>query len=205
MAERIRFPGYSTYAKRDTLSWNEATRIVVEKRLFSPPPRRFFTEEEWPLLKAVCDRIIPQSAADRVPLENFIDQKVAENLGDGYQKAGNPDMQQMWRRGLHALDEEAKVRFGQPFIDLPGGRQDDILHMIQQGDVRSPAWEEVPPNGFFKGRLLHDIVTFYYGHPNGWDEMGFGGPASPRGYVRMGFDRHDPWDAVPAKPLPSDG
>ena len=31
-------------------------------------------------------------------------------------------------------------------------------------------------------------------------EIGFGGPASPRGYVRMNFDRRDPWEAVETKP-----
>ncbi len=199
MAEQVRFPGYSTLAKRDTPSWNEATRIVVNKRINSPPPRRFFTEDEWPLLKVICDRIIPQDTGDRAPIENFIDQKMAENLGDGYQKAGEPGMQQMWRRGLLAIDQEAQLRFGESFLNLPGGRQDDVLHLVQQGNVRAPAWQEVSPKSFFKGRVLHDIVTFYYAQPRGWDEIGFGGPASPRGYVRMGFDRYDPWDAVPAR------
>ena len=40
----------------------------------------------------------------------------------------------------------------------------------------------------------------YYAHPTAWNEIGFGGPASPRGYVRMGFDRRDPWEAAEAKP-----
>jgi hypothetical protein len=43
-------------------------------------------------------------------------------------------------------------------------------------------------------------VTCYYGHPTAWSEIGFGGPASPRGYVRMDFDRRDPWEAAEAKP-----
>ena len=35
----------------------------------------------------------------------------------------------------------------------------------------------------------------YYAHPSAWNEIGFGGPASPRGYVRMDFNRRDPWEA----------
>jgi len=198
MADQVRFPGYNTLDKRNSPSWNEATRFVVEKRLYNPPPRRFFTDEEWPILIAVCDRIIPQTG-ERVPIENFVDQKMTENQGDGYQQASEPSMQEMWRRGLHAIEEEARLRFGESFIDLPGVRQDDVLHMVQRGDVRASEWAEVSAESFFKGRILHDVITYYYAHPKGWDEMGFGGPASPRGYVRMGFDRHDPWDAVPAK------
>ncbi len=194
-----RFPGYSTLAKRDTPSWNDATRKAVGKRVNDPPPRRFFTGEEWPILIALCDRIVPQTATPRVPIENFIDQKMAEDHGDGYREADLPPMQEMWRRGLAALDAEAWLRFREGFASLSGGRQDDLLHAIQQGDVRAPAWAGVPAKSFFKTRVLHDIPTMYYGQPQGWDEMGFGGPASPRGYVRMGFDRYDPWDAVERK------
>ena len=192
-----RFPGYSTLAKRDTPSWNAQTRAVVDKRLNEPPPHRFFTDEEWALLVAICARIIPQpTQRDRnVPIAPFIDRKMAENHGDGFQQEGLPGMQRVWRRGLSAIDAEASLRFGAAFIDLPAGRQDEVLHMVQQGDVRAPAWADLPAQQFFKGRLLIDIVTMYYAHPQAWDEIGFGGPASPRGYVRMGFDRYDPWEA----------
>ena len=53
---------------------------------------------------------------------------------------------------------------------------------------------------FFAKRLLPDIVKAYYSHPTAWSEIGYGGPASPRGYVRMDFDRRDPWEAAEAKP-----
>jgi hypothetical protein len=58
----------------------------------------------------------------------------------------------------------------------------------------------MPPAIFFKKRLLHDIATAYYAHPASWNEIGFGGPASPRGYVRMNYDRRDPWEAAEASP-----
>jgi hypothetical protein len=47
--------------------------------------------------------------------------------------------------------------------------------------------------------MAHDIVVAYYAHPTAWNEIGFGGPASPRGYVRMGFDKRDPWEAAEEK------
>ena len=58
----------------------------------------------------------------------------------------------------------------------------------------------MPPELFFAKRLLHDVVGAYYAHPAAWNEIGFGGPASPRGYVRMNFDRRDPWEAAEARP-----
>jgi hypothetical protein len=45
---------------------------------------------------------------------------------------------------------------------------------------------------------MRDVLHAYYSHPTAWNEIGFGGPASPRGYVRMGYDRRDPWEAVEA-------
>ena len=35
--------------------------------------------------------------------------------------------------------------------------------------------------------------------PTAWNEIGWGGPASPRGYVRMGYDERDPWEAAEAQ------
>jgi hypothetical protein len=58
----------------------------------------------------------------------------------------------------------------------------------------------MPPRAFFRKRLLHDVVGAYYAHPAAWNEIGFGGPASPRGYVRTVYDRRDPWEAVEARP-----
>jgi hypothetical protein len=194
---RARYPGYDVLAKRDTVSWNDATRRAIDERLHDVPPRRFFTEDEWATVWAICDRIVPQRPGPLtpVPIPAFIDRKMHENLGDGMQEAGLPSMQECWRRGLRALDDEARLRFGDRFRDLPVGRQETVLERLQAGDTRSPEWAGMSPAHFFKSRVLHDIVTFYYGHPAGWNEIGFGGPAAPRGYVRMGFNRRDPWEA----------
>ncbi|MGH6677602.1 MAG: gluconate 2-dehydrogenase subunit 3 family protein, partial [Bradyrhizobium sp.] len=39
-----------------------------------------------------------------------------------------------------------------------------------------------------------------YAHPAAWSEIGFGGPASPRGYVRLGANRRDEWEAAEHAP-----
>ena len=48
----------------------------------------------------------------------------------------------------------------------------------------------------FAGKLGVCIATY----PASWNEIGFGGPACRRGYVRRNFDRHDPWEAAEATP-----
>lgn len=71
---------------------------------------------------------------------------------------------------------------------------------MQKGELSDPAWDGLGAKNFFAKRLLSDIPGLYYSHPIAWSEMGFGGPASPRGYVRMGLDRRDPWEAAQATP-----
>lgn len=192
-----RFPDYNVLDKWNTPSWNEQTREVVHARLNRIPQRRFFTPVEWEILEAVCDRIVPQPDRPRspVPIAPFIDRKLHEDTKDGYRYENLPPMQEAWRLGLEAIDDESRLRFDRPFIDLSPRRKDDILRLIQKGDVESAKWRDLPPEKFFTSRLVHDIVTVYYSNPEAWNEIGFGGPASPRGYVRLGLDRHDPWEA----------
>lgn len=45
--------------------------------------------------------------------------------------------------------------------------------------------------------VLPAIVSIYYVHPAGQSEIGYGGPASPRGYVRLEGNRFDGWEAGP--------
>jgi hypothetical protein len=200
MRERFhnRFPTYNVLDKSDTPSWNEATRAVIDKRLNQVPDRRFFTETEWDILKAVCDRLIPQPDRPHnpVPIVPFIDERLHENIGNGYRYEDVPPQRQAWRQGIQAIDEEARARWGSGFCDLPVNQQDAVLRAIQHGDVGASAWQGLPPRRFFKSVLLHEAVGVYYAHPFAWNEIGFGGPASPRGYVRLGSNRRDPWEAV---------
>jgi hypothetical protein len=197
-----RYPGYDVLNKRHTPSWNDKTRAVVDDRLAIDPDRhRFFSDAEWPTLRALCDRIIPQPA-DRTrpaPLAAMIDEKLFGNHADGYRDARLPHMREAWRRGLAAIDAEA-FRLGRRFHELTGEEQDAVLKRVQNGDAHDDTWGDMPPALFFTERVLHDVVNSYYSHPSAWSEIGFGGPASPRGYVRMNFDRRDPWEAAEAKP-----
>lgn len=194
---RTPYAGYDVLRKRDSVSWDDTTREVVRKRLEEVPERSFFTEEEWLTLQAVCDRIVPQpergSAA--VPIAPWIDQKLAQNRGDGYRFADMPPLRETWRLGLAGIDAEARRRFDVSFASTHSTNQDAVLTAIQQGDVEDDIWTRLPPERFFTSVLLKSIVGQYYAHPAAWSETGFGGPASPRGYVRLGTGQHDAWEA----------
>jgi hypothetical protein len=199
---RERYPGYDVLAKRDTPSWNDKTRAVIDRRLaIDPGAHRFFNDAEWLTLRAVCARIVPQPPERApVPLAAMVDAKLHKQHGDGYRDARLPAMGDAWRRGLAALDAEAMARHGVYFHALAPDRQDDLLRAMQNGELKHAAWGDMPCEVFFKHRVLSDIVRAYYAHPTAWSEIGFGGPASPRGYVRMDFDRRDSWEAAEATP-----
>jgi hypothetical protein len=200
-----RFPGYDVLAKRNTPSWNDKTRQVIDQRLALPRDPRFLNPEEFRTLEAICDRIVPQppigpgNHREPVPLAAMVDAKLFENRRDGYRDHRLPPLREAWRQGLTGIEAEARRRHNVSFAELEAAERDALLRAVQEGKIAGD-WEGMPPDVFFAKRLLFDIVTQYYGHPTAWSEIGFGGPASPRGYVRMDFDRRDPWEAAEAKP-----
>lgn len=197
-----RYPGYDVLDKRRTPSWDQATRRVIDARLATPREPRFFSAAEFETAQALCRRILPQPGGrPEVPLAALLDAKLLANHGDGFREGDMPYMQEAWRRGLAAVETESRRRHaGRHFACLYAAEQDALLGMMQRGELTDPAWDGLGAAAFFESRILTDIAGLYYAHPTAWSEMGFGGPASPRGYVRMEIDRRDPWEAAQATP-----
>ncbi|MFI4963770.1 MAG: gluconate 2-dehydrogenase subunit 3 family protein [Caulobacterales bacterium] len=196
-----RYPGYDVLAKRRTPSWDEATRQAIDQRLAVHPGPRFFTAAEWRTLRAVCARIVPEPPGRTpVPTQAYIDEKLFRGLLDGYRNAGLPPQGEAWRRGLRALEAEARAASTRRFHQLEAAEQDGLLRAMQAGQLKDAAWGDMACELFFSQRLLTDITRAYYAHPTAWSDIGFGGPASPRGYVRLAFDRRDPWEASESRP-----
>jgi len=198
---RERYPGYDVLAKRHSLSWNDATRRVIDARMSGPREPRFLDPAEWKTLDAIYSRIVPQPA-DRppVPLAGHVDQKLHDDKRSGFRHASLPPQREAWKRGLAAFEAEARAAHGEGFFRLPALLQDALLRAASDGTLSSPAWNGMNPKLFFENHVMSDIISAYYAHPSSWNEIGFGGPASPRGYVRMQADRRDPWE--PAEALP---
>ena len=193
---RLPYAGYDVLAKWDSPSWDDQTRDVIRKRLAEIPERRFFSELQWRTLEAVVSRLVPQP--DRSPpiaIVPWIDEKLHVNRGDGFRYDNMPVLRDTWRLGLEGIEQESHRMFGTGFVLLAGDEQDEVLRTIQAGNVEGDAWLHLPAARFFATVLLKEVVGEYYAHPLAWNEVGFGGPASPRGYVRLGADQHDPWEA----------
>lgn len=199
-AARDRFPGYDVLAKRQTPSWNEQTRRVIDARLAVPREPRFFTADEFAAVEAIAARIVPQPR-DRpaIPVAALVDHKLHLDQQDGYRQAGMPREREAWRQGLAAVEAEAQRAHRMGFVALHAAEKDALLKAMQEGTLKDPAWGSMTSKTFFSHRMAHDIVFAYYSHPTSWNEIGWGGPASPRGYVRTGYDKRDPWEAAEVK------
>ena len=196
-----RFPGYDVMRKRDTPSFNEATRRALDARLAVPDQPRHFSPEEFAVVAAVAARGVPPPPGPPAgAVAALVDHKLVTGRSDGFRGTGMPREAEAWRRGLQALDTEAREAHGAGFAALPPDQQDALLRRMEVGELTHEAWGGMPCKTFFKQRLGHDIVMAYYSHPESWNQIGWGGPASPRGYVRMGYDERDPWEAAEAKP-----
>jgi hypothetical protein len=193
-------PGY--YQGFQTLSqqafWDEATRKVVLDRVEHVPPIRFFSPEEAQLMQAVCDRVLPQDDRDphyRIPVVNYIDERLYSRRIDGYRFEDMPPDREAHRLGLQAINAIAQHMFHTPFVQLEPLQQDQVLQTIH--DCHPPAaediWKKMSVMHFWL-LLVQDVLDAYYAHPYAWDEIGFGGPAYPRGYMRLEGGRPEPWE-----------
>jgi len=191
-----RFPDYDVLAKRDTPSWNAQTRRVIDARLALPEESDVLTACQRATLAALAGRIVPQP--DGRPPVNAVAillDKLSHDARDGYRPAGLPPLLEAWRLGLDAIDAEATARHGQGFASLDGDAADIVLRAIERGDCQAD-WHEMDTRLFWQWRIIPDLVGAYYAHPSAWSAMGFGGPAAPRGYVRLDANRRDPWEAA---------
>ncbi|MEO7018746.1 MAG: gluconate 2-dehydrogenase subunit 3 family protein [Ktedonobacteraceae bacterium] len=190
------YPGFSTLSQQ--AFWDEATRRVVLARVEQVPPICFFTPEEARLMEAVCDRLLPQDDRDeahKIPLVNTIDERLASGKIDGYRFEGMPPDHGAYRLGLQGIEAIAHHLFQQPFIQLGPLEQDQVLQTLH--DSQPPAgediWQKMSVQHFWM-LLMQDAIEAYYAHPYAWDEVGFGGPAYPRGYMRLEGGKPEPWE-----------
>lgn len=203
-----RFPDYDVLARRGTPSWNDKTRQVVDERLALEVPAGVLTDAQSAVLRRLAERICPDPAGrPATTTVAMVVHKITADLGDGYRHHALPGTAECWRRGLDAIDAEARARFGSAFADCGDEDADRVLRAIEAGEVVVDGWDALPPRIFWRWRLIADLVSAHWAQPSAWSAMGFGGPASPRGYVRLNVNRRDPWEAIegdgrPLKGLP---
>ncbi len=202
-----RYPDFDVFDAAGT--WDEATADVVNARLHPPPDLNFFTAAESPTVRAFCDVCVAQDGEPRVPVVELVDEKLAAGRLDGYQYADMPDDRDTWRLVLAGLDEIAETRYGQATFATAGpDTQEAIVGLLARAELAGGSWDQLNVKRAWSV-CMRMILAAFYSHPWAWNEIGFGGPAYPRGYMRLGptstrepFERSGATDEDPGRVVP---
>ncbi len=194
--DRGRYPGYDVLAQAS--HWDERTRAVVLARVSKPPPIRFFSPAEALTLDAFCDVATGQDGEPRIPVLAFVDAKLYEGRLDGFQFADMPDDRDTWRLVARALDEAARERREESFAATGRAVQKAIVGAFAAGELRGGVWDELPIQRAWSV-VMRAVLAAFYSHPWAWNEIGFGGPAYPRGYATFATAGSHEWWEAPAE------
>jgi hypothetical protein len=196
-----RFPGFDLLGEVRT--WDAVTAGVVLARLAQPPALRFFSVVEEGIAGALFDQLLAQFEGPKVPLLQMVDSRLAENVTDGWRYEDMPEDTDAWHLTLARLDSDAHDLYGRGFAELDRFEQADLIQNVQ--DLAGKEWHGLPATHVWSLWTRYACAAFY-SHPWAWNEIGFGGPAYPRGYKHLGIDAREGWevpDVAPRDPAAS--
>ena len=178
-----RYPDFDVLEQQG--HWDEVTRRVVLDRVDNVPEIEFFEPAELETATTFCDLVTAQDEDPRIPVVNYVDEKLARGEGDGYQYFDLPDDTETWRLVVRGLDQEAAKRGAERFALLPYDDQLEVVTRFSKGELFGGVWSLLNVSRAWSVTTRY-ILQAFYAHPWAWNEIGFGGPAYPRGYSRFG-------------------
>jgi hypothetical protein len=191
-----RFPGFDVVTQRD--HWDPVTTGVVLARLAPPAALRFLSPHEGATGAALVRQLLDLEDDNPVPVIAMIDARLAEQQTDGWRYVDLPADGDAWRLSLAHLDEDAFVRCGRGFAEADDHDQSQVVNGVQTHDD-AVDWHGMPARRVWTLWTRY-ACTAFYSHPFAFEEMGFPGPAYPRGYKNIGIDRREPFEVVDAQP-----
>ena len=199
---RGRFPGFDVLD--EVHRWDGITAGVVLARLAPTVDLSFFSLAENGCATALMDLLLAQDGDPKVHVVAMIDARLAAGETDGWHYDDMPSDGEAWRRSLAALDADADDLADRPFARLDPRQQAALVHRVQQLGSDGKPWHEMPAKHVWSLWTRYGCTAFY-SHPWAWNEIGFPGPAYPRGYKNIGLDAREPFevaDTVDADPVP---
>jgi len=176
--------------------WDSNTREIIQKRLGPFPKNRFFSSKEALQIATIAKHITYDDRDNIIAwIVYHLDDTLSSDIGEDQRKVGTPPMKKLIRDGLKAIDESSRKAYKRDFLSLEAEEQEKLLEDLSKGQMPSiPAWNNIPQKELFK-KLASSIVKAFYSHPEAWSEIGYPGPAYPRGYIRVERGIIDPWEA----------
>jgi hypothetical protein len=169
--------------------WDDVTARLIDGRLHVSSELRFFTPREARTVDRLAAQIVGDPAP--VPVAALVDHRLAAGETDGWRHHDLPEDAEAWRRSLAWLDADARDVAGAAFADLAPADASAIVDVVQHAGGN--AWHAAT-GGHVWSLWTRYVCAAFYSHPYAWDEIGFPGPAYPRGYGNLGLDRREPWE-----------
>lgn len=184
------YPDGTVRALLQTDQVTEPTRRALTERLTARPHQpTFFTPDEFQLLQAICDRLVPQhDRPERIDIAGGIDKRLADNKSDGWRYDVMPADGDAYRLGLQGVEESAQLLFQRSFQNISAEQQDNILKAIQEKRAPGATWQRLAADRFFE-ELLAESVENYYSHPLAQEEIGYVGMADVPTWQRIGLNQ----------------
>ncbi len=182
-----RFPGFDVLDHVDR--WDGVTAGVVLARLDPSPDFSFFTPSEQAIAGALLDALLAQHDEPKVPVLLLVDRRLALGETDGWVHHDMPEDGDAWRATLAALEQDAHNGFGASFPCLALSQQGQLIQEVQDAEQ----WHGLTAAHVWSLWTRYACAAFY-SHPWAWNEIGFGGPAYPRGYQALGVDKLEHWE-----------
>lgn len=143
---------------------------------------RFFTPDEEPVCRALVATLLALADDPEVPLFEMVDARLADGVTDGWRYEDMPPDGEAWKRSIAELRRRS-------FSHLDLRTRREILESVRTGERFAGM-----PAARLWSLWMRSVCTAFYSHPHAWNEIGFGGPAYPRGYKNLGLDRREPWE-----------
>lgn len=191
---KTHYPSYDVMAFQE--EWDSFTREIILKRLGPFPKAAFLTKNEEGMLALIAEHLTYDNRKKIIAwILYHIDAKLVSETGEAERKPEVPLEKVLVRDGLKFINTVARQRFKEDFATTQTEEQFQILSQLQTGQITGNVmWQKELQKELFK-KLAELIISAYYSHPTVWSEIGYGGPAYPRGYYRVEFGLRDPWEA----------
>ena len=189
-----RFPGFDVLDQ--VPYWDDVTAGVVLARLALPNMLSFFTPHEVGVAAPMLDLLLgarrrapgPGAAVDRHPLVDRRDRRLAlrrpaRGRPGLARHAGAPGR----RRPRSARRRVRRTR--------PQTRQARLLQDVQDLAAGGHSWHGLDAAHVWSLWTRYACAAFY-SHPWAWNEIGFSGPAYPRGYLNPGINARENWEVA---------
>jgi hypothetical protein len=190
------YEGFNVMKQKE--HWDPHTLEIVEKRLLLKKCQRltYFKQQEAQTLIELCCVILDDR---RDPILSYVihhfESKLKANIGEAQRKKGLPKESQLIHQGLQALSDFCVVKYDSPYNELKESVRKDLADKMIQGNIQFQVEGSHFPVKDFMKKIMTEAISAYYSHPLVWSEIGYAGPAYPRGYVRSEWGLTDPWEA----------